>query len=124
MDKTLQEFYEAFDKGQRQFEHWDFSEDDSVAGKDLTGVEFKNCFLFLDFKNTNLTYSKFVRCNIKTADFRGANLTNGFMKNCLVEATMFKGAKVENFQFEENYNFGAIVGPNDFDAFFKDADEK
>ncbi|MEP0264777.1 pentapeptide repeat-containing protein [Dokdonia sp.] len=119
MDKTIQEFFLAFDNGQRQFENWNFHEDESVAGKDLTGVEFKNCFLFLDFKNTNLTNSKFISCNIKTADFREANLTNGLIKNCLVESTMFKGAKVENFRFEENYCFGATVGLNDFDKMFK-----
>ncbi len=40
----------------------------------MENKEFNGCFLFLDFKNSNLTNSKFISCNIKTADFRGANL--------------------------------------------------
>jgi uncharacterized protein YjbI with pentapeptide repeats len=40
----------------------------------MENKEFNGCFLFLDFKKSNLTISKFISCNIKTADFRDANL--------------------------------------------------
>ncbi len=123
MNGTIQEFLTAYNNGQRLFEHWDFDEENSVVGKDLSGVEFRNCFLFLDFRNANLTNSKFIQCNIKTADFREANLSNGLIKNCSVESTMFKGACVENFRFEENYYYGATTKSEDFEEIFKDADE-
>ena len=113
----------SYEKGQRKFDNWDFEEDGSVQGLNLTGIEFQNCFLFLDFRNANLTNSKFISCNIKTADFRGANLKNALIKNCSVESTMFKGAKVEKFRFEENYYYGATTKPGDFDELFKESDE-
>lgn len=114
---------EAYKGGQREFDNWDFHEDGSVQGLDLSGIEFSNCFLFLDFRNTNLTNSKFIRCNIKTADFRGANLTNALIKNCSVESTMFKGATVENFRFEENSSYSCTTSQGDFEKLFKDSDE-
>ncbi|NOQ73546.1 MAG: hypothetical protein GQ574_16185 [Crocinitomix sp.] len=123
MNKTIQEFLTAYKNGQRQFENWDFDEDESVAEKDLRGVIFMNCFLFLDFRGTNLTNSKFIQCNIKTADFREADLTNALIRNCSVESIMFKDAIVENFRFEENYCYGVTTKAGDFDELFKDADE-
>lgn len=121
--KSIEELLTAYAKGQRKFHDWDFEADGSVQGLDLSRIEFSSCFLFLDFKNTNLTNSKFLTCNIKTADFRGANLNNALIKNCSVESTMFKGAQVENFRFEENYCFGAVTKLVDFEELFKDADE-
>ena len=121
--KSIEELISAYDRGQRKFDNWDFEEDGSVQGLDLRGIEFWNCFLFLDFRNAILTNSKFISCNIKTADFRGANLKNGLIKNCSMESTLFKGAKVENFRFEENYCFGATTRLEDFDELFKESDE-
>jgi hypothetical protein len=122
-NKTLEEFLSAYSEGKRHFLNWDFDEELSVKGMDLTDVYFEKCFLFLDFRETKLTNSKFIGCNIKTADFRGANLNNGLIKNCAVESTMFKGAEVSNFRFEENYCYGATTKPEDFDELFKDSDE-
>lgn len=121
-DKTLEELLSAYAEGKRHFRDWDFEEDLSVRGIDLSGVRFEGCFLFLDFREVNLTNSEFISCNMKTADFRGANLTNARIKNCLVESAMFKGAKTENFIFEENYYFGFTLGMDDFEKTFKDTD--
>lgn len=119
---TIEDLQKAYAEGKREFENWDFEEDGSAEGLDLSGIEFKHCFLFLDFKNANLANAKFISCNLKTADFSGANLENALIKNCLVESTRFEGAKLDNFQFEENYYFGATVGQKDFEAFFRDTD--
>lgn len=121
--KSIEELLSAYAGGQRKFDNWDFEEDGSVQRLDLTGIEFRNCFLFVDFRNANLTNSTFISCNIKTADFRGANLKNGLIKNCAVESTMFKGAEVENFRFEENYCYSGTTKFGDFDELFKDSDE-
>ena len=101
-NRILNEFLSAYSSGTRHFKNWDFEENNSVQELDLSDVFFEDCFLFLDFRNTKLTKSKFIRCNLKTADFRGADLTNGMIKNCSVESTMFKGAKISNLIFEEN----------------------
>ncbi|MBK8547770.1 MAG: pentapeptide repeat-containing protein [Saprospiraceae bacterium] len=34
---------------------------------------FENCFLYLDFHNSNLTNADFISCNIKEIDLLGAN---------------------------------------------------
>jgi uncharacterized protein YjbI with pentapeptide repeats len=121
--KSIPELLSAYTNGQRQFNGWHFEEDESVRGLDLTGVEFRNCFLYLDFRDANLTNARFISCNMKTADFRGANLTNALIKNCLLESAMFKGAIVDNFRFEENYYWGMTTQPGDFERVFKEADE-
>ena len=120
---TLEDLKKAYAEGKREFENWDFEEDGSAQGLDLRGIEFKHCFMFLDFKYANLAHAKFISCNLKTADFSGANLENARIKNCLVESTLFEGAKLDNFKFEENYYFGATVGQKDFEAFFRDTVE-
>ena len=116
--RTLEEFLSAYSEGKRHFMNWNFDEELSVRRMDLTGVYFENCFLFLDFRETKLTNSKFIRCNIKTADFRFSNLTNAMIKNCSVESTMFEGAKTDTLIFEENYCYGNTVNQNDFEKIF------
>jgi|GEM_PF-2047588 len=123
MNRTINEFLNAYRNGQRQFENWDFNQNQSVAEHDLSDVEFINCILPLDFRNTKLTNSKFVSCNIKTADFRGADLTNGLIKHCAIEATMFKEALTANFRFIENYCYGSTTKPGDFEEIFKNSDD-
>jgi len=118
--KTIDQLLEAYKNGQRKFENWDFEEDGSIEGLNLTGIEFYGCFLFLNFQNANLSNSKFIECNIKTADFSGANLTNALIKNCAVESTTFKGSINTGFRFEENYAYGAIATQKDFDAWIFD----
>lgn len=113
-NKTIEEFIIAYKNGQRHFTSWDFDEDGSIQGLNLNGVIFEDCFLFLDFRNSNLTNSKFIRCNMKTADFSGANLENAEIKNCSVEATIFKGANVKNVQFENNGYYGITLEQEDF----------
>ncbi|WP_178989675.1 pentapeptide repeat-containing protein [Winogradskyella schleiferi] len=122
-NRTLEEFLTAYSEGKRHFLNWDFDEELSVSGIDLTDVYFEKCFLFLDFRKTKLTNSKFIGCNIKTADFRDSDLTNAIIKNCSVESTMFKGAKTENLIFEENYCYGNTVNKKDFEKIFKESDE-
>ncbi|MFY0675606.1 MAG: pentapeptide repeat-containing protein [Bacteroidia bacterium] len=122
-NRTLEELFDAYSKGQRHFLNWDFDEDLSVKGKDLSDIFFENCFLFLDFREAKLNRAKFLSCNIKTADFRDSDLTNATIKNCSVEATMFKGAKTQNLTFQENYCYGNTVGQKDFAELFKNSDE-
>ena len=121
-NRTLEELLSAYSSGQRHFIDWDFDEDLSVKGLDLSDVSFESCFLFLDFRETKLINSKFIQCNIKTADFRDADLTNAIFKNCSVESIMFKGAKTKDLIFEENYAYGNTFGQDDFESFIKDND--
>jgi uncharacterized protein YjbI with pentapeptide repeats len=122
--KTIQDFLNAYKSGQRYFNDLELDEEKGgVGGEILHDAVFENCFMFLDFNGADLANAKFLSCNIKTADFRNANLTNAMIKNCLVESTMFKGAKVDGFIFEENYFHGNPLGQEDFEKYFKDADE-
>lgn len=116
MVMTTKEFFEEYKNGQRHFADLDFGYDMGFANKDFPDIIFENCFLYLDFRNSNLTNAKFLSCNIKEIDLRGANLTNAFMTKCLVESAMFKGAIVTNFRFIENYYFGHILNQEDFDT--------
>ena len=109
------DFFQAYDKGQRHFCNLDFEYLEGFAGKDFSDVVFEQCFLYIDFRNSNLTNAQFVGCNLKEIDLRNANLTNALMKNCLVESAMFKGAVVANFRFIDNYYYGLTIGQTDFD---------
>jgi uncharacterized protein YjbI with pentapeptide repeats len=120
---TVTEFFAAVEKGQRHFVGLYFEYEDGFSNKDFSNVTFEGCFLYLDFRNSNLSNSKFIECNIKEIDLRGADLTNSFMTKCLVESAMFKGANVKNFKFEENYYFGLTLGQDDFDTKLVHEDE-
>ena len=115
---TYLEFFEAFEQGQRKFNNLDFEDLEGFSNKDFSGVEFENCFLDLDFRNSDLSNSKFTACNIKCIDLRQTNLTNALIKNCCVESAMFKGAKTDGFQFIENYCFGSTIEQGDFEKYF------
>ena len=115
---THLDFFEAFEKGQRKFNDLDFENLEGFSNKDFSGVEFEGCFFALDFRNSKLTDSKFIGCNVKTTDFRQANLTNALMRNCCVEGAMFKGAQTDGFQFIENYFMGSESGQEDFEKYF------
>ena len=115
---THLDFFEAFEHGQRKFNNLDFENLEGFSNKDFSGVEFEGCFFALDFRNSNLTNSKFIGCNVKTTDFRQTNLTNALMKNCCIEGAMFKDAIIDNFQFVENYCFGSASGQEDFEKYF------
>lgn len=108
------EFFEAYKNGQRHFLDLDFEHLDGFSNKDFSDIVFEGCFLYLDFRNSNLTNAKFIGCNIKEIDLRQANLTNALMTNCLVECALFKGATVEGFKFLDNYYYGLTLGQEDF----------
>lgn len=112
---TVEEFFKAYKNGQRYFSDLDFEYAEGFANNDFSDVVFEGCFLYLDFRNTNLTNAQFISCNIKEIDLRKANLTNALMKNCLVESAMFKDAIVDNFKFVENYYYGLTLGQKEFD---------
>jgi len=112
---THTEFFQAYDNGQRHFQNLDFEYQKSFAGKDFTDIIFEHCFLYVNFRNSNLTNAQFIGCNLKEIDLRYANLTNALMKNCLVESAMFKGALVKDFRFIENYYYSLTLGQKDFD---------
>jgi hypothetical protein len=108
------DFFEAYKKGQRHFLDLGFEYLDGFSNKDFSDIIFEGCFLYLDFRNSNLTNSKFIGCNIKEIDLRNSNLTNALMTNCLVECAMFKGATVDGFKFLENYYYGLTLGQEEF----------
>ena len=106
----------AKNKGQREFDGWDFEENGSAKGLNLKGISFKNCFLFLDFSESNLEGASFVACNMKTADFSRANLKNAFIKKCLIESIILDDANTENLRAIENYSFGTTLSQRDFES--------
>lgn len=116
------EFFEAYNNGQRYFKGLDFEYLDGFSNKDFSDIIFERCFLYVDFRGSNLTNAQFIECNIKEIDLRNTYLTNAFMKNCLVESAMFKGALTTNFKFVENYYHGLTLGQQDFDEKLYDAD--
>ena len=86
-----------------------------LRNQKLSGITFKNCFISADFRNSDLTNTKFIKSNIKTSDFRNANLTNALMENVSFEATKFKGAKTNGFIFNDNYSYSANgIGQTEF----------
>ena len=120
-NRTLEELFNAYSEGKRHFLNWNFDEDLSVNGRDLTDIFFEDCILFLDFKNAILKGAKFLGCNIKTADFRNSDLSNATIKNCSVESTIFTGAKIDNLTFQENYYYGNTIHQKDFEIIYKDS---
>ena len=109
------EFFEAYKNGQRRFLDLDFEYLDGFSNNDFSDIIFEGCFLYVDFRNSNLTNAKFIGCNIKEIDLRQANLTNALMTNCLVESALFKGATVKGFKFLDNYYYGLTLGQEEFD---------
>jgi uncharacterized protein YjbI with pentapeptide repeats len=109
------DFFEAYKNGQRRFLDLDFEYLDGFSNKDFSDIVFEGCFLYVDFRNSNLTNAKFIGCNIKEIDLRQANLTNALMTNCLVESALFKGATVNGFKFLDNYYYGLTLGQEEFD---------
>jgi len=120
---SIQEFFEAFKNGQRHFVKLDFEYGKGFAGKDFSGVTFESCFLYVDFRNCNLTNAKFISCNLKEIDLRQSNLTNALMNKCLVESAMFYGANVTNFEFKENYFFGHTLYQDDLKKLMKEEEK-
>ena len=113
---TTKEFFDAYKNGQRYFADLDFEYEAGFSNNDFSDIIFESCFLYLDFRNSNLTNAQFISCNIKEIDLRNANLTNAFMTKCLVESAIFKGANVTNFRFAENYYFGLTLNQKEFDS--------
>jgi len=112
---TATEFFEAYNKGQREFINLDFEYLEGFANRDFSNIVFKDCFLYLDFRNCNFTNAQFIGCNIKEIDLRSSNLTNALMTKCLVECAMFRNAIVDGFRFIENYYYGLTLNQEDFD---------
>lgn len=112
--KTIEELVFAYAHGQRHFKYWDFAEDVSAKGLDLSHAVFEHCFMFLDFRDSNLSHTQFISCNLKTADFRGANLHNALIKDCCVEASLYSKAVTTHLRFENNGYFGINLQQADF----------
>lgn len=119
---THLEFFEAYKSGQRIFSDLDFEYLDGFSNKNFSDTTFENCFLYLDFRCSNLTNAKFIGCNIKEIDLRQANLTNALITNCLVESAMFKGSTVNGFKFIDNYFYGSTLNQDDFDKILLNSD--
>jgi uncharacterized protein YjbI with pentapeptide repeats len=121
---TVPEFFEAIRNGQKHFVNLDFEDEKGFAGKDFSGVTFESCFLYVDFRNCNLTNAKFISCNLKEIDLRHTNLTNASMNKCLVESAMFSGANLTNFEFKENYFFGHTLYQDDLKELIKGEEKR
>lgn len=118
---TPLEFFEAYSRGQRHFQELDFEYVEGFTRKDFSNVVLESCFLYVDFRGSNLTNAQFIECNIKEIDLRNTNLTNAVMNNCSVESAMFKGTTTMGFKFIENYCYGATVGQQAFEQDFSEA---
>jgi len=112
--KTVEQLIEAYKSGQRIFIELEFEDNESFHGKNLSGSTFKNCWFIADFTSSNLEDCIFIDSNLKTSDFRNSNLRGATIKNCSVESTSWKGAIVDDFCFENNFHYGAIIGQIDF----------
>jgi hypothetical protein len=108
------EFFQAYNTGQRHFSDLDFEYLEGFSNKDFSDILFENCFLNLDFRNSDLTNAKFITCNLTFIDLRKANLTNGLLTDCRVECALFKGAIVKEFKFISNHYYGVTLGQDDF----------
>jgi uncharacterized protein YjbI with pentapeptide repeats len=115
LNSNLTNFFEAYKSGQRHFIDLEFEYLEGFSNRDFSDIIFENCFLYVDFRNSNLTNAKFIGCNIKEIDLRQANLTSALMTNCLVESAMFKGAVVTGFKFIDNYYYGSTIGREEFE---------
>ena len=111
---SVGQLLDAYKSGQRLFVDLEFENNESLHGFNLSGSTFKNCWFIADFTNSNLEGCIFIDSNLKTSDFRNSNLKSATVKNCLVESTVWKEANIENFNFENNFHYGATVGQTDF----------
>ncbi len=108
------EFLKQVKLGKTVFEEIDIENID-LRNENLSGITFKKCFISADFRNSNLSNTKFIKSNIKTCDFRNADLTNGLMENVSFESTRFKGAKIDGFIFNNNYSYSVEgIGQTEF----------
>lgn len=116
---TFAGFFESYMKGQHHFIDLDFEESEDFAHKDLSNIIFEKCFFHSsNFNGSNLSNSQFIACNLKCTDFRNADLSNALIKNCSVESSFFKDTITENFRFEENWCYGAVVGQDALEEYF------
>lgn len=99
---TKLSFLKFVKSGKTEFEDIELENID-LRNEKLSGLTFRNCFISVDFRNADLSNTKFIGSNIKTSDFRKANLTNGLMENVSFEATRFKDANVKGFIFNNNH---------------------
>ena len=111
---TKDEFLTEYKTGQRQFIDIELENID-LSGEDLSNIEFKECFLSVDFQKCNLSNSKFINGNIKTCDFRHSDLTESLFEKVAIEGTRFKDAITTSLIFKNNYCFGTIVSQDDFE---------
>ena len=72
---TKEEFFESYKNGQRYFVDLDFENEEGFSNRDFSNIIFENCFLYIDFQNSNLTSAECINCNIKEIDLRNSNLT-------------------------------------------------
>lgn len=115
---TTDEILEKYKSGQREF-----TEIDNLSGRlndaELEGISFDNCFIDIDFSNSNLKSARFTNGNIKTCDFRNSNLTNAYFENVAVDGCSFSGAKIDGLIFKNNYAMGQTLQQEDLDWIVK-----
>jgi uncharacterized protein YjbI with pentapeptide repeats len=121
---TVSDFLQSYKDGNRYFSKLDFECEDGFANQDFTGIVFENYFLWVDFRNSNLTNAQFIQCNIKEIDLEGANLTNATMTKCLIESAGFANAIVDGFKFFENHSFGATLEQEDFEKLLRQQENR
>ena len=114
---SLQEIINLYKEGQRLFRGLDIEGD--LSNQDLNGISFEDCFIAVDFKYSNLSYSKFKNGSIKTSDFRYSDLTKAEFMNLAVESTQYDWAITEGLKFKGNYCYGQEIPESDFEKLFK-----
>lgn len=119
---SKEDFLEQVKLGRVYFENIELDKID-VRNENLSGLTFKSCYLSVNFRNCNLSFTKFIESNIKTCDFRDANLSFALMKNVSFEGTKFRGAQTNGFIFIDNDCFSVKgIGQSDFEEWIFDTD--
>ena len=98
---TKQFFLEQVKFGKKVFKDIEL-ENLNLRNEILSELTFLDCYISSDFRNSDLSNTKFIKCNVKTSDFRNSDLTNSLMENVAFESTKFKGAIIEKFIFKNN----------------------
>ena len=108
---TIDEFLRCYEQGQRTFEYIELPEQASLRGAVLTGVVFKNSWIYwIDLREGDLRGAFFIDSNVKISDFRGADLRGATFRGCVVCGSIWKGANLDNVTVEDTTYYGFPVG--------------
>lgn len=87
----------------------------SLAGENLSDIEFEECSLLVNFKGANLSGALFKKGNIKNGNFVEADLTKARFEGVTIDTANFKDAKIDDIYFRLNTFGGSSVTQTDFE---------